>query len=100
MIGQEVGLPASGDEELRFTVVLSCLADGTKIRPYTVFKRKTLPKGERFPKDVTVCADDEGFTNEKRGCRMVSACVELYTSRVACQLAGKYRMTSRNPPRI
>ncbi|KAL1432591.1 hypothetical protein MTO96_013063 [Rhipicephalus appendiculatus] len=41
---RDVNLLTTGNEKLRFTVMLSCLADGTKLRPYIVFKRKTMPK--------------------------------------------------------
>jgi len=35
----------SGNEKTRYTVVLVCCADGTKLPPLLIFKRKTLPKG-------------------------------------------------------
>ena len=34
----------SGNEETRYTVVLACCADGTKLPNLLIFKRKTLPK--------------------------------------------------------
>jgi len=34
----------SGNEKTRYTVVLVCCADGTKLPPLLIFKRKTLPK--------------------------------------------------------
>ena len=34
----------TGAEKSYMTVVLSCLADGTKLLPMVVFKRKTMPK--------------------------------------------------------
>ena len=34
----------SGKEKARYTVVLACCADGTKLPPLLIFKRKTLPK--------------------------------------------------------
>jgi len=34
----------SGNEKTRSTVVLACCADGTKLPPVLIFKRKTLPK--------------------------------------------------------
>ena len=33
----------TGHEKSRFIVVLSCLADGTKLKPMVIFKRKTIP---------------------------------------------------------
>ena len=34
----------TGHEKAHFTVVLACMADGTKLKPMVIFKRKTLPK--------------------------------------------------------
>ena len=39
-------LKTTGNEKTRFTVVLSCLADGTKLKPMVIFRQKTLPKGQ------------------------------------------------------
>ena len=33
----------SGNEKTRYTAVLACCADGTKLPPLSIFKRKTLP---------------------------------------------------------
>jgi len=37
-------IKTSGNEKTRYTVVLACCADGTKLPPLLIFKRKTLPK--------------------------------------------------------
>lgn len=37
----------------KFTVVLSCLADKSKLKPMVIFKRKTMPK-IKFPPDIFV----------------------------------------------
>ncbi|KFD64377.1 hypothetical protein M514_23401 [Trichuris suis] len=37
---RSVVLNSSGHEKTRFTVALSCLADGTKLKPMVIFKRK------------------------------------------------------------
>jgi len=37
-------LKTTGDEKTRYTVVLACCADGTKLPHLLIFKRKTLPK--------------------------------------------------------
>ena len=34
--------------------MIACMADGTKLPPYIVFKRKTLPKGVTFPSGAIV----------------------------------------------
>ena len=38
-------IKTSGNEKTRYTVVLACCADGTKLPPLLILKRKTLPKG-------------------------------------------------------
>ena len=49
-------LKTTGHEKTRFTVVLACLADGTKLKPMVIFKQKTMPK-DNFPAGVVVHGD-------------------------------------------
>ena len=49
-----VSILTTGHEKDRFTVMQACLGDGTKLPPYLVFKRKTLPKKITFPNEVIV----------------------------------------------
>ena len=42
--GKTIMIKTSGNERTRYTVVLACCADGTKLPPLLIFKRKTLPK--------------------------------------------------------
>ena len=49
---KEVLLKTTGCEKLRLTVMLAATADGRKLPPLLILKRKTLPKSEAFPKDV------------------------------------------------
>ena len=37
-------IKTSGNEKMCYTVVLVCCADGTKLPPLLIFKRKMLPK--------------------------------------------------------
>jgi len=37
-------IKTSGNKKTRYTAVLVCCADGTKLPPLLIFKRKTLPK--------------------------------------------------------
>ena len=54
----------TGHEKCRFTAVLSCLADGTKLKPMVIFKRKTIPK-ENFPAGVVVHCHLKGWMDEE-----------------------------------
>ena len=47
----------------RFTVILGCMADGTKLPPYVVFKRKTMPK-DKLPSGVIVRVQEQGWFND------------------------------------
>ena len=49
----------TGHGKCRFTVVLSCMADGTKLPPTVILKRKILPKGLEFPSCVIVHAQEK-----------------------------------------
>jgi len=57
-------LKTTGHEKTRFTVVLACMADGTKLRPMVIFKRKTMPKVS-FPKGVFVHVNAKGWMDEE-----------------------------------
>ena len=59
-----VSIKTSGAEKQHFTVILSCLADGTKLKPAVVFKRKTMPK-EKLPKDIVVFVQEKGRVDER-----------------------------------
>lgn len=41
---KSVIVKSTGNEKSRVNVMLTCLADGTKLPPYVILKRKTLPK--------------------------------------------------------
>ena len=58
-----VSIKTSGAEKQHFTVILSCLADGTKLKPAVVFKRKTMPK-EKLPEDIIVFVQEKGWVDE------------------------------------
>jgi hypothetical protein len=58
-----VKMKSTGNEKLRFTVVLCCMADGTKLPPLVIFKRKTMPKGD-FPPGVFVKVQAKGWMDE------------------------------------
>ena len=50
------------------SVVLGCMADGTKLKPMVVFKRKTMLK-EKFPKGVLMHVHLKGWVDDE-GCKL------------------------------
>lgn len=59
-----VNVRTTGSEKSHFTVVLACLADGTKLKPMLIFKRKTMPK-EKCPPGVIVKVHPKGWMDEE-----------------------------------
>jgi hypothetical protein len=57
---KEVPLKTTRCKKLRLTVMLAATADGRKLPPLLILKRKTLAKLESFPKDVIVRAQEKG----------------------------------------
>lgn len=53
-----------GPEKTHFTVVLSCLADGTKLHPVIIFKRKAMPKNLKIPAGVSVRVHPNGWMDK------------------------------------
>ena len=72
-------IKTTGHEKTRFTVVLACMADGTKLKPMVVFKRKTMPK-LKFPAGVIVHVHPKGWMDEDG--------VKLWTDKVWKKRAG------------
>lgn len=60
---RSVSIRTTGHERTNFTVVLTCMADGTKLPPLIIFKLKKIPKGN-FPSEVIVRANPTGWMNE------------------------------------
>ena len=57
---KSVPILTTGHDKDRFTVMLACLGDSTKLPPYVVFKRKTLPKNMVFPHGLVVRCQEKG----------------------------------------
>lgn len=57
---RSVIIRTSGAEKQRCTVMLAVTADGRKLPPYVILKRKTLPKGN-FPRGVHVRVQEKGW---------------------------------------
>ena len=58
-----VTIRTTGHEKTHFTVVLSCLADGTKLSVTCIFKLKNIPK-EQFPQGINIRVNEKGWMNE------------------------------------
>ena len=54
----------TGNEKNHFTVVLACLANGSKLKPMVIFKRKTMPK-EPIPSQIVVHVHEKGVDGMK-----------------------------------
>ena len=59
-----VNIRTTGNEKSSFTVVLGCQANGQKLPPMVIFKRKTLPK-DNFPVGVIIKANPKGWMDEE-----------------------------------
>lgn len=67
---RQVPIKTSGYEKQRVTVMLCITADGHKLPPYIIFKRKTIPKpkkgsSEAFPPGVIIRAQTKGWMTEE-----------------------------------
>ncbi|GBC24355.2 pogo transposable element with KRAB domain [Rhizophagus irregularis DAOM 181602=DAOM 197198] len=65
-----IHIRGTGNEKNRFTVVLTCAADGTKFPAICIFKGKQMPRGEQAPSGVIVWFQESGWMNTdlmKRG---------------------------------
>ncbi|GBC31340.2 pogo transposable element with KRAB domain [Rhizophagus irregularis DAOM 181602=DAOM 197198] len=58
-----VHICGTGNENNRFTVVLTCTADGTRLPPICIFKGKQMPCGEKAPSGVVVWFQKSGWMN-------------------------------------
>ena len=54
---------STGHERSNFTVVLACLANGTKLLLVIIFKLVNVPR-EEFPDGVIIRANAKGWMNE------------------------------------
>lgn len=61
---KSVHIKTTGNEKQRCTVMLAVLADGRKLPPYVVFKRKTFPKNVKFPRGIFVRVQEKGWMPE------------------------------------
>lgn len=61
---RSVKILGTGADKQRCTVMLCVTADGRKLPPYVVFKRKTLPK-DNFPPGIIVRVQEKGWMTEE-----------------------------------
>jgi hypothetical protein len=59
-----VTIKTTGNEKNCFTIMLACTADGGKLPPYVVFKRKTMPKLP-FQKGIIVQVHEKGWFDDR-----------------------------------
>jgi hypothetical protein len=60
---RSVTIKTTGAEKQRCTVMLAVTADGGKLPPHVIFKRKTLPK-EKFPPGIHVRVQEKGWMDQ------------------------------------
>ena len=58
-----VSIRTTGHERTSFTVILGCMADGTKLPAVCIFKVKKILK-EKFPDGIHIRANEKGWVNE------------------------------------
>ena len=58
-----ITVKTSGHDDTHYTVVLSFCADGTKLPPVLISKRKNMPN-EAVPRGVIVCVHDKGWMDK------------------------------------
>lgn len=58
-----VHIKTTWHKKFHFTIVLSCLADGTKLKAMVIFRRKTILKWS-FPNSVFIYVHEKGWMNE------------------------------------
>ncbi len=68
-----VNVVTTGHEKTHFTAVLACMANGVKVRPMVIFKRKTMPK-EKITQKVYVSVNQKGWMNEEEMGKWLENC--------------------------
>jgi hypothetical protein len=61
---KSVLVKTTGHEKLRITVMLSVLADGKKLTPFVILRRKNLPK-EKLPTGIVFKCNEKGWMMEE-----------------------------------
>jgi hypothetical protein len=61
---KSVFVKTTGHEKLRIAVMLSVVADGRKLTPFVILKRKNLPK-EKLPTGIIFKCNEKGWMMEE-----------------------------------
>ena len=59
-----VNIRITGHEHTSFTIILECMADGTKLSAVCIFKLKNIPK-EKFSCDIYIRVNEKEWVNEQ-----------------------------------
>ncbi|CAG8539542.1 11198_t:CDS:2, partial [Racocetra persica] len=59
-----ISIRTTGHEKSNFTVILGCLADGTKLLAACIFKLKNMPC-QQFPPGIYIRVNEKGWYNEQ-----------------------------------
>ena len=74
-----ITIKTTGHEKDHFTVVLACLADGTRLKPMVIFKRKRMPK-DPIPAGIVLHYHERGWMDEEG--------MKLWVRKVWCTRSG------------
>ena len=61
---EDISVSTTGHDKTCFTIVLCVTANGKKLKPMIILKRKTIPK-EDYPRDVIVRGNQKGWMNSE-----------------------------------
>jgi hypothetical protein len=62
---QDVKIFTTGHEKSNFTVVLCVTANGGRLPPLVIFKRKSFPRNETIPEGIIVKVNPKGWMDAK-----------------------------------
>ncbi|CAI7728823.1 unnamed protein product [Closterium sp. NIES-54] len=74
---RSVPIRIAGYQKEHVTVMLACMADGMKLKPWVFFKRKTVPKGV-FPTDVVMACHENGWMDAEGVIRWLEESVKPF----------------------
>lgn len=91
--GKSILIKTTGNGKSYFTVVLACLADGTKLKLMIIFKRKTML--EEIPPGVLVYVHEKGWMSENEMKlwiqKVLECCQGGHLKKKACLIYDSFR---------